>query len=86
MSNSCLKKNFCATLTEAQLTQRGNAAAIGEVKGGTARVKHTEYYAPDGRRVAASGQGRGVAIRKRTLTDGRVVVDKVMKSVSEKLK
>ena len=30
-------------------------------------------------------QGRGVAIRKRTLTDGRVVVDKVMKSVSEKL-
>ena len=75
-----------ATLTEAQLTQRGNAAAIGEVKGGTARVKHTEYYAPDGRRVAALWQGRGVAIRKRTLTDGRVVVDKVMKSVSEKLK
>ncbi len=66
-----------ATLTEAQLTTRGNATtAIGQVET-SAEVERLEYFTIDGRRIAAPGQGRGVTLRKKIMSDGKVVTDKV---------
>lgn len=69
-----------ATLTQEQLTLRGNAAAVNPARL-PAEVKTIDYYTIDGRRIAAPAQTPGITIRKTTLTDGTVVTDKVIGKV-----
>jgi len=58
-------------------TEASDAAGINEISG-KAEIVNTKYYTIDGIQVPAA-QARGTVIRVSTLSDGKVVVDKMVK-------
>lgn len=67
-----------ATLTEEQLTSRGNTDAISSPEG-SSRVKSVEYFTIDGQKIASPNNVRGLLIRKTTRTDGQTVTEKLLR-------
>lgn len=66
-----------ATLTKEQLTSRGKSTTAIEQVGTSAEVRNIEYFTIDGKRIASPKKGRGVMIRKTTMSDGKVVTEKL---------
>lgn len=66
-----------ATLTKEQLTSRGKSTTAIEQVGTSAEVRNIEYFTIDGKRIASPKKGSGVMIRKATMSDGKVITEKL---------
>lgn len=66
-----------ATLTEAQLTSRGKSTTAIDRVGSSAEIRNIEYFSIDGKRIASPIKG-GITIRKKTMSDGKVVTEKTV--------